>query len=138
QSSQSDCENAALAILDDAGGLAWLGTYENWSDFFPGGARDVFPGDAVDVNVGSRNARFNAIVRRVKIELLDPANDRGMYTIEFANDLAEPLARRDEVTGTAVPLQDLPVRLATTDVGSYYLANLPNAQVTQVSSTTVQ
>jgi hypothetical protein len=135
---QADCENAALAILDDAAGLAWLGTYENWSDFFPGGARDVFPGDAVEVNVGSRNARFNAIVRRVKIELLDPANDRGMYTIEFANDLAEPLARRDEVTGTAVPLQDLPVRLATTDVGSYYLANLTNAHVTQVSSTTVQ
>lgn len=33
---QAGCENAALAILDDASSLAWVGTYQIWSDFLPG------------------------------------------------------------------------------------------------------
>ncbi len=135
---QADCELAALAILDDAAGVAWSGKYETWSDFLPGNAADIFPGDGLNVDVPSRNAIFGAIVRKVGIALVDPANDRGMYTIEFANDLAEPLARQDEASGIAVPLQDLPVRLATTQVGSYYLPDLKDAQLTGVSSTTVQ
>jgi hypothetical protein len=135
---QADCENAALAILDDAGGLAWMGTYETWSDFLPGSAVDIFPGDAVTVNVPSRNAAFSAIVRTVNIDVVDPAHDRGMYSIEFANDLAAPLAMQDASSTTTVPLQGMPVRLSTTQVGSYYLADLTNAQVTGVSSTTVQ
>ena len=135
---QADCENAALAMLDDAGGLAWKGSYRTWSDFLPGGADDIFPGDAVAVSVPSRGADFSAIVRGIDIELLDPANDRGLYTIRFANDLAEPLALQGGTDGAAVPLQDLPVRLSTSQVGSYYLANLTTAEVTQVSSTTVQ
>jgi hypothetical protein len=134
---QSDCENAALAMLDDAGGLAWMGTYQTWSDFLPGGAADIFPGDALAVNIPSQNALFRAIVRRIGIDLVDPPNDRGMYTIEFANDLAAPLALQDDSSATTIPLQDLPVRLSTTQVGSYYLANLTDAQITQVTSTTV-
>ncbi len=135
---QADCENAALAILDDAGGLAWVGTYQTWSDFLPGGSADIFPGDAVTVNVPSQNAVFSAIVRRVSIDVVDPADDRGMYTMEFANDLAEPLALQDQASATTVPLQDMPVRLSTTQVGSYYVADLTDAQITQVTSTTVQ
>ena len=135
---QSDCENAALALLDDADGLAWKGAYEVWSDFLPGGAADLFPGDALVVNVPSQQAGFSAIVRRVNIDLVDPAGDRGIYTIEFANDLAEPLALQDQSSATAVPLQDMPVRLSTTQVGAYYLANLTGAQITQITSTTVQ
>lgn len=134
---QADCENAALAILDDAGGLAWMGTYQTWSDFLPGGASDIFPGDAMAVNVPSRNAVFSAIVRKVSIDVLDPGDDRGMYAIEFANDLAAPLALQDESSATTVALQDLPVQLATTQVGSYYLADLTEAQITAVTSTTV-
>jgi hypothetical protein len=134
---QADCENAALAILDDAGGLAWMGSYQTWSDFLPGGAADVFPGDAVTVNVSSQNAVFGAIVRQVSIDVVDPADDRGMYTIEFSNDLAVPLALQDQSSATTVALQDLPVRLATTQVGSYYLADLTDAQITAVTSTTV-
>ena len=134
---QADCENAALAILDDATGLAWTGTYETWSDFLPGAAADIFPGDAVAVNVPSRSAVFNAIVRTVSIEVADLADDRGMYTMEFANDLAAPLALQDASSATTVPLQDVPVQLSTTQVGSYYLANLTEAQITEVSSTTV-
>jgi hypothetical protein len=115
-----------------------MGSYETWSDFLPGGAGDLFPGDAVIVNVPSQSAAFNAIVRGVTIDLADPANDRGMYTIEFANDLAEALAFQDVSSAARVPLQDMPVRLLTTQVGSHYLANLTDAQVTQISSTTVQ
>ncbi|MGA2348525.1 MAG: hypothetical protein ABSF93_21110, partial [Candidatus Sulfotelmatobacter sp.] len=134
---QADCENAALAILDDATGLAWMGTYETWSDFLPGEASDIFPGDGIAVNVTSRNAVFSAIVRTVSIDVADPADDRGMYTIEFANDVATPLALQDASSATTVPLQDMPVQLSTTQVGSYYLANLTEAQITAVSSTTV-
>ncbi len=134
---QADCENAALAILDDATGAAWSGTYQTWSDFLPGGAADIFPGDGLAVNAPSRNAVFEAIVRSVSIDVVDPADDRGIYMIEFANDLAKSLALEDSASGAAVPLQDLPVRLSTTQVGTYYLANLTEAQVTAVSSTTV-
>jgi hypothetical protein len=135
---QVECENAALAMLADAVSPAWLGTYETWSDFLPEGARDIFAGDGLDVDVPSRSAVFGAIVRRVEIEMSDPGNDRGIYTIEFANDLAQMFAMREEATGTTVPMQDLPVCLAITEVGSYYLPSLTNAEITQVSSTTVQ
>jgi len=134
---QTDCENAALAILDDAGAPAWSGTYETWSDFLPGAAEDLFPGDGLALNVPSRGAVFNAIVRAVAIDLVDPANDRGMYRIEFANDLAEALAYQDAGSATTIPLTDMPPQLATTQVGAYYLENLTAAQITQVSSTTV-
>jgi len=135
---QADCENAALAILDDAGGPAWMGSYQTWSDFLPGGAADIFPGDAITVNVPSRNAVFEAIVRTVSIDVVDPGDDRGMYTMEFANDLAAPLALQDAPSATTVSLQDMPIDLATTQVGNYYVANLTEAQITEVTSTTVE
>jgi len=135
---QADCENAALALLDDASNQGWAGRYMTWSDFLPGGARDIFPGDAVVVNVPSRGAEFEAVVRSVEIEYRDPANDRGVYSVEFANDAAGAISMQTEASATAVPLQDVPARLATTQVGSYYLSSLVNAQVTQVTSTTVQ
>ena len=89
---QADCENAAMAILEDAGAPAWIGSYETWSDFLPGGAGDIFPGDGVRVNAPSREAIFEATVRNVNIAWMDPENDRGVYTIAFANELAQPLA----------------------------------------------
>jgi hypothetical protein len=133
-----DCENAALAILDDAAGPAWSGTYETWSDFLPGAAADIFPGDALAVNVPSRGALFTGIVRQVGIQILDPGNDRGQYTIEFANDLAAPLALQLSGSAITVPLQDMPPRLTTAQVGVYYLADITGAQITQATSTTVE
>lgn len=132
-----DCENAALAILDDSTGIAWSGTYETWSDFLPGEAKDIFPGDGLTVNVPSRNANFTAVVREVQIRIADPTDDRGFYTILFANDLATPLGI--EYTGSAITieLQDAPTLQQTTQVGSYYQENLTEAQITSVSSTTV-
>ena len=134
---QADCENAALAVLDDGVGQAWRGSYETWSDFLPGGARDIFPGDEVSVDVPSRGAEFTAIVRTINIEVADPSNDRGIYRIEFANDLAAPLTLQTEKSGATISLQDKPVRLATTDVGSYYAGDLNEARATEVTSTTV-
>jgi hypothetical protein len=133
-----DCENAALAILDDTTGTAWSGTYETWSDFLPGAAEDIFPGDAITVNVPSRGAAFVAIVREVGMEIVDPADDRSFYTIGFANDLASPLAIEYAASATTIPLQDMPPLLQTTQVGAYYQANLTEAQITAVTSTTVE
>lgn len=135
---QADCENAALAVLDDAATAAWSGTYKTWSDFLPGGAGDLFPGDGVSVNCASRAASFNAIVRKVTIDWADPSDDRGVYTIEFANDFSSPVAIQEEASATAVSISALPVRLATEQVGAYYLANVSDAQITQINSTTVQ
>ena len=72
------------------------------------------------VNVPSRGAMFTAIVREVEIQIADPADDRGLYTIGFANDLAAPLAIEYGASATAIALQDMPPLLATTQVGAYY------------------
>lgn len=132
-----DCENAALAILDDGTGIAWSGTYETWSDFLPGAAADIFPGDAIVVNVPSRGASFTAIVRAVEIQVADPADDRGFYTIGFANDLASPLAIEYSASAITISLQDMPPLLETTQVGAYYEVDLTEAEITAVTSTTV-
>jgi hypothetical protein len=133
-----DCENAALAILDDAVGVAWSGTYETWSDFLPGGAADVFPGDAITVSVPSRSAAFTAVVREVEITVADPADDRGFYEIGFANDLAALLAIEYAASATVIPMQQMPPLLLTSQVGSYYQINLTEAQITAATSTTVE
>ena len=133
-----DCENAALAILDDATATAWSGTYATWSDFLPGAAQDIFPGDAITVSVPSRGASFVGVVREVEMELADPANDRSFYKIAFANDLASPLAIEYEAATTTITLQDMPPLLETTQVGAYYQADLTEAQITAVTSTTVE
>jgi hypothetical protein len=135
---QIDCENAALALLDDSVIPALRGTYETWGDFLPGQARDIFPGDAITVKLPSRNANFTAIVRGVVVDIRDLLTDRIVYSIEFANDAAEPISIQQRQTATAVPLQDLPVRLARNQVGSYYLDNLPDAQINEITPTTVQ
>ena len=134
---QADCENAALALLDDAGGTAWSGTYQTWNDFLLG-SNDIFPGDALTVDVARQNANFAAIVRSVSIDWIDPADDRGMYTIEFANDSAESIALQMGSSATGVALGSNPAQISTSQVGSYYLDDLTNAQLTQISSTTVQ
>ncbi len=134
---EADCENAALALLEDTGGSAWRGTYETWSDFLPG-SNDIFPGDSLTVDLASQNVNFPAIVRSVRIDCIDGTDDRGIYTIEFANDSAKSIALQMESSATGVALGSSPARISTSQVGSYYLADLTNAQLTQISSTTVQ
>jgi len=134
---QADCENAALAILDDATGPQCSGSYGLWSDFLPSNVADIFPGDAVAVNVPSQEAAFDAVVRAVSIRLADPANDRSFYKIEFQNESAGSLAFRDERSRLNIPLQDIPLPLTTVQVGTSYLDSITDAQIVQVSSTTV-
>jgi len=131
----ADCEYAALAILDDSINKGWSGGYDCWSDFLPGSAQDIFPGDALAVNVPSRNASFTAIIREVDIVLADIGNEHLAYKLKFANDAARPLAFEFEAAKIATPLD--PAELTNTQVGSFYLADLTEAAVTQVTSTTV-
>jgi hypothetical protein len=131
----ADCENAALALLDDSCNPAWSGEYATWSDFLPGNASDIFPGDGLSVNVSSRGAVFSAIVHEVDIEVSDVQDDRSYYKIKFANDAANPLAF--DVEGTLVTSSLVVTQITAAQVGTNYLADLTDAEVTAVGSTTI-
>lgn len=130
----ADCENAALALLDDATGTAWAGQYQAWNDFFPGESADIFPGDAVDVIAPSRGAALRATVREVAIECKDLEGDHSTYNIRFADDAAEPLAFEFESAYVSDPLNVPAIPMA--DVGTTFLSDLTAAEITQVTSTT--
>ena len=131
----ADCENAALALLDDSCGPAWSGEYDTWSDFLPGNANDIFPGDALSLNVPSRGAVFSAIVREVDIEVKDVQDERSYYQIKFANDAAIPLAFEVETSliGSSLDV----TQITNSQVGTNYLADLTEAEVTVIGSTTI-
>jgi hypothetical protein len=131
----ADCENAALAMLDDASGAGWAGEYETWSDFLPGDAADIFPGDAVDVSADSREANFRAIVREVDIEVKDLEGEHSAYKIRFADDVADPLGIAFDA-GRVFDLGDVTLA-SVTEVGTTFLPDLTAAKITQVTSTTV-
>src|SRR5277367_6347770 len=131
----ADCEMAALALLDDSTGAAWTGEYEVWSDFLPGNAGDIFPGDALNIVVPSRGAAFPAIVNDVIITAIDLAGDHLNYKIQFANDAAKFLAFKFEAATAAI--SPFVTQLTNAQVGSTYLADLTAAEITAVSSTTV-
>ncbi len=129
-----DCENAALALLSDGATAGWTGKYETWSDFLPGGAQDIFPGDALDVNVPSCLANFQAIVREVEITFTDLAGEHSLYKIQFADDSAKTLSFAVEAAKVTTPLNITPITVA--QVATTVLPDLTSAQVTQVASTT--
>jgi hypothetical protein len=131
----SDCEIAALALLDGVAPVAWLGAYETWSDFLPGGTQDVFPGDGVQVNVLSRDAVFTAIVRQVEIDVRDLEGEHSNYKIQFADDFAVPLAFSFEAGKVSLPVTL--TMMTTAQVGALYLPDLTAAEITAVSSTSV-
>jgi hypothetical protein len=128
-----DCENAALALLDDAVQPAWSGEYKTVSDCLP--ANDVWPGDAVQVAAPSRRANFAAIVREVDLQVTSAAHYRSEYAIRFSNDACELLAA--EFSKTTLP-DPLPVPLTTGGPSSsLYLPSLTNVQVTNVIATQI-
>lgn len=133
--SAADCENAALAFFDDSTGPAWKGTYETWSDFLPGNAADIFPGDALSLNCPSRAAAFSAIVREVGIIMNDLQGEHSMYKITFANDAAVPTAFEFETSLVKMPVT-VP-ELTNSQVGVSYLPALTDAEITAVTSTTL-
>jgi len=130
----ADCETAALALLDDAG-QGWSGEYQAWSQFLPGGAADIFPGDGLAVNIPSRMAVFTAIVREVDVEIADIAGENSHYTLRFV-DAGDPSL--DFAFATALMKQtQVLTPIDVTEVGNSYLADLTDAEVTNVTSTTV-
>jgi hypothetical protein len=131
----ADCEIAALALLDDTTGPAWMGEYDVWSDCLPGNAHDIFPGDAFNIAVPSRGASFPAIVTEVEITPRDLQNEHLDYKIKFANDAAKALAFEFAATRTTTSL--FMNQLTNEQVGSTYLTDLTAAAITAVTSTTV-
>jgi hypothetical protein len=129
-----DCEIAALALLDDAG-QGWSGEYQAWSQYLPGGAADIFPGDELAVDVPSRMAAFTAIVREVDVEITDIEGENSRYTLRFV-DAGDPSLDFVFVTALMKQTQVL-TPIDVTEVGNYYLADLTDAEVTNVTSTTV-
>jgi len=130
-----DCENAALALLDDLTSPAWAGTYETWSDFLPGSAGDIFPGDALALDIPSRSATFQAVVRKVEVDVRDVAGEHSVYRLTFANDAAEPLAFEFQTSLLASSLEV--TEIANAQVGQLYLADLTAASITEATSTTI-
>jgi hypothetical protein len=130
----ADCEQSALAILDDGTGSAWSGEYGTWSDFLPGAAEDIFPGDALDVNLPTQNAIFRGIVREVAIEFPDLASDHSRYQIHFCEDNAWSLAMDFDAgrVADALDLRSTPM----TDIGAGYLADLTGAEIVPMPTST--
>ena len=136
----TDCENAALAVVTDGATAGWTGKYQTWSDFLPGGAADIFPGDALNVNVPSRAAAFQAVVTQVQVSFEDLYGDHRLYGIEFVAGNTEKLAFEFDSAVlnnilTAAALNQL-VPITNTQVGTTVLPDLTAAAVTLVSSTT--
>jgi len=123
-----DCENAALAILDDTVLPAWSGEYRVMSDFLP--VSDVLPANAVQVSAPSRGAAFTGIVREVDVQVVSLADERCQYTVCFANDAAELLAFKFENMTLAAPVST--IFTTTAGSSSMYIAALTAAQVTNV------
>ena len=129
----TDCETAALALLDDAG-QGWSGAYQAWSGSLPGGASDIFPGDGLAVNIPSRAATFAAIVREVDVAV-DIGSENSRYALRFV-DAGDPSLDFAFVTALVKQTQVL-TPVDVTQVGNVYIADLTGAEITNVTSTTV-
>jgi hypothetical protein len=132
-SNSVDCENAALAILDDSTRAAVLGAYEVTSDLFP--ADDVTPGMQVAVSATSWHAQFVASVQEVDVQVLDIDADRSLYSMKFANYGATAMTMEFDSTLLAEPLST--VFTVMEPSSTHYLPALTAAQVTSIIATEV-
>jgi hypothetical protein len=128
----TDCETAALALLDESG-QGWVGQYQAWSPFLPGGAADIFPGDGL-VDVPSRASSFAAIVRDVDVEIVDLVGENCRYALQFV-DAADPSL--DFAFQTATVTQATALTAMEISAVGMFLPDLTSTAVTNVSSTTV-
>jgi len=125
----ADCEQAALAILDDTVQPAFTGQYRAPAEAL---TADVWPGDALLFNLPSQAAGFTAFARQVEITARDPAGDGYQYAIDFANDAAAPLSlelshsisKKRSIGGTTM----IPI------AGAAYLPDLTAAEVSSVAA----
>jgi hypothetical protein len=131
--SSIDCENAALAVLDDATQQAWEGSYDVVSDLLP--ASDVVPGMLVQVAAPSWQAQFNALVREVELQVLGIDEDRSQYAIKFSNYAAALLTLEFNSVLLTEPLTT--VFTVTGPSGLLYLPALTAAQVTDIIATEI-
>jgi len=105
----------------------WSGTYKCASVTLDS---DVWPGDAIAINVPSAAMDAQLIVRAVKLSYHASLPDIVGYEIGFANDWAEDLAIR---TSSAVPADAwLPAVVAPT-----YLPNLNGLDVVDLSGQSI-
>lgn len=116
------CRNAALALEQAAASASamWSGTYSCTQRDLDA---DVWPGDALGLDVPSANLSVQVIVRGVNLTYLSSYPDLVLYAISFANDWADDLAIQ---TSRTVPEDAwLPAPIAPT-----YLSNLNALSVT--------
>ncbi len=127
--SSADCRNAATTLAEvaaSASGL-WCGNYRCTSAAL---RSDVWPGDALLLNIPSLNLNSQVVVRAVKLTYSSTYPDLVAYDISFANDWADDLAIR---TSASVPGDAwLPA-----PVSRMVLASLNNLTVTAITGTTV-
>jgi hypothetical protein len=127
--SSADCRNAATSLVQAAASASalWSGTYRGTNFDFE---TDVWPGDALAVNVPSCNLDAQVVVRSVNVSYGASAPDVVDYAIAFANDWADDLAIH---TSTAVPADAwLPAQVAPT-----VLVNLNGLEVTALNGSVV-
>jgi len=136
--SSLDCRNAATALVTAASSVsaAWSGTYGttnvalNLGVTSTGTSGDVWPGDALQLNVTSLGLDAQVVVRAVTLQYGASDPDVVQYAIEFSNDWANDLAVK---TSRTVPVDAwLPAAVSPT-----YLANLNQLAVTGISPTAV-
>lgn len=127
--SSQDCRNAARALVQAAASVsaAWSGSYKGTRGDF---GADVWPGDALQMNIPALSLSTQMVVRDVKLLYAASMPDIVAYTIRFANDWADDLAIK---TSTAVPAD----ALLPVVVSPAYTANLNALSVTSISGSTV-
>lgn len=128
-----DCENAALAALDDCTQSAWVGSYDVVSDLLP--VNEVTPGMSVQVSAPSWGDWFTALVREVEVQVIGADDDRSLYAIKFANDAAGLLSLEFNQALLAEPLTS--VFTTSTPSTSLYLGALTSAQITDIIATEI-
>jgi hypothetical protein len=127
--SSADCRNsaAAMAAASASASALWSGAYKGTRLSF---SSDVWPGDALLLNVSSLALDSQVVIRVVKLTYSACDPELVTYEISFANDWADDLAI---TTSRTVPADAwLPAPVAPT-----VLPNLTNLAVNAVSGTAV-
>ncbi len=127
--SSADCRNAAATMVTASSSATalWSGSYKGPQSSF---SSDVWPGDALLLDVPSLALNSQVVVRAVKLTYGSSYPELVTYEISFANDWADDLAI---TTSRTVPADAwLPAPIAPT-----VLPNLTNLAVTTISGTAV-
>jgi hypothetical protein len=122
--SSNDCRNAAVALEQAAASTTagWSGIYKGTRAELEG---DVWPGDAMQLEMPSAEISALIVVRTVKVSYAASCPDLLHYTIEFANDWADDLAIK---TSNTVPADAyLPIA-----VSPNYMPNLSGLSITSM------